>query len=155
MRLDLLTKQISEVDAILTLTDAKPTLNRRQIDAKRRESQGSEAKNRGEIYTKGVFSSENLSAPTGKKRGLMYTQKFLFKGKEEKKHIHKEPFRCLWGASSHSIGVQILASYKKAQGLVHVPFPLPDIDVRGNGASMTALLGTEFWEGDAMKEKSQ
>ena len=38
-----------------------------------------------EVYTKGAFSSENSSALKGaKKKGLVYTKKLVFKGKEGK-----------------------------------------------------------------------
>ena len=49
----------------------------------------------GEVYTKGVFSSENSSAPTGKNS----------REKEGKYIYTKEPSRCLWGTPSCSIGV--------------------------------------------------
>ena len=61
------------------------------------------------VYTKGVFSSENSSASTGKNRFGVYTKKLVFKGKRrdrEGKYIYtKEASRCLWGTPSHSIGV--------------------------------------------------
>ena len=41
------------------------------------------------VYTKGVFGSENSSALTGKKRGLVYTKKPCFQGKRRKKHVHQ------------------------------------------------------------------
>ena len=37
----------------------------------------------------GVLSSENSSASSGKKRGLVYTKNACFQGKEGKKHIHQ------------------------------------------------------------------
>ena len=53
------------------------------------------------VYTEGVFSSENLSAPTGKKQvwciGLVYTKKPVFKGKRRKIHIHQRDFKVFAG----------------------------------------------------------
>ena len=48
------------------------------------------------VYTKGVFSSENSSASTGKK-GLVYTKKLVFKGKTRKIHIHQRAFKVVVG----------------------------------------------------------
>ena len=67
------------------------------------------------VYTKGVFSSENASASTGQKRGLVYTKKLVFKRKEGKYIYTKEPPSCFSGTPSCSIGVQILASYPKVE----------------------------------------
>ena len=49
------------------------------------------------VYTKGVFSSENSSASTGKKKGLVYTKKLVFKGKRRKIHIHQRAFKVVVG----------------------------------------------------------
>ena len=57
------------------------------------------------VYTKGVFSSENSSASTGKKGVLVYT-KSLFSREKEGKYIYtKEASRGLWGTPSRSVGV--------------------------------------------------
>ena len=62
----------------------------------------SEGKN---VYTKGVFSSENQSASTGKKQVWCITKKLVFKGKEGNNIYTKEPPRRLWGSPSRCIGV--------------------------------------------------
>ena len=49
------------------------------------------------VYTKGVFSSENSSASTSKKRGLVYTKKLVFKGERRKIHIHQRAFKVVVG----------------------------------------------------------
>ena len=49
------------------------------------------------VYTKGVFSSESSSASTGKKRGLVYTKKLVFKGERRKIHIHQRAFTVVVG----------------------------------------------------------
>ena len=41
------------------------------------------------VYTKGVFSSENSSASTGKKRGLVYTKKPVSREKKENTYTPK------------------------------------------------------------------
>ena len=46
-----------------------------------------------QVYTKGAFSSENSSATTGKKRGLVYTKNLVFKGKRRKIRIHQSAFK--------------------------------------------------------------
>ena len=51
------------------------------------------------VYTKGVFSSENSSASTGKRRGLVYTKELVFKGKRRKIHIHQRAFKVFMGDS--------------------------------------------------------
>ena len=58
-------------------------------------------KKKGRVKT----GQENSSASTGKKRGLVYTRKLVFKGKRWKNIYTKEPSSCVWGTSSHSIGV--------------------------------------------------
>ena len=66
------------------------------------------------VYTKGVFSSENSSASTGKKE-VWCIPKSLFSREKGGKYIYtKEPSRWLLGSPSRSIGVQILASYNMA-----------------------------------------
>ena len=52
---------------------------------------------RKKVYTKGVFSSENSSASTGKKGVLVYTKKLVFKGKEGKMHIHQRASKVFVG----------------------------------------------------------
>ena len=49
------------------------------------------------VYTKGVFSSENSSASTDNKRGLVYTKNLVFKGKRRKIHIHQRAFKVFVG----------------------------------------------------------
>ena len=57
------------------------------------------------VYTKGVFSSENSSATTGKKE-VWCIPKTLFSREKEGKYVYtKAPSRCLWGTPSRSIGV--------------------------------------------------
>ena len=58
-------------------------------------------------YTPKVFSALTSQVPQQAKRGLVYIKKLVFNGKEEKNICtpKKEPSRCLWGTSSHSIGV--------------------------------------------------
>ena len=57
------------------------------------------------VYTKGVFSSENLSASTGKKE-VWCIPKSLFSRDKGGKYIYtKEPLRWLLGTPSRSVGV--------------------------------------------------
>ena len=66
------------------------------------------AKNRsrdGKSIHQSCFQLGKLKFLNRQKRGLMYTKKLVFKGKEGKYIYTKEASRCLWWTPSRSVGV--------------------------------------------------